>query len=248
MGPVILLILLAVFIGALSQRLTGMGFALVSGPFLVLLMDPLAGVVLVNLCGIVSSLIVLWRTYREADWKLAGGLIVAATVGTLPGALLAVLMPGAALEVFIGALVVVALTSSLVLNLYAPPIPRNTGTVTATGLVSGVMNASAGVGGPALSALALLSRWEQRSFAATIQPVFAVMGVSSVVGKLVFDQDAWPVLDGATWALLLAALVGGQVLGEWLSRITPVQAARTGMLALAFLGGLLTIGRGLGWL
>src|SRR5699024_3197538 len=129
MGPVILLILLAVFIGALSQRLTGMGFALVSGPFLVLLMDPLAGVVLVNLCGIVSSLIVLWRTYREADWKLAGGLIVAATVGTLPGALLAVLMPGAALEVFIGALVVVALTSSLVLNLYAPPIPRNTGTV-----------------------------------------------------------------------------------------------------------------------
>lgn len=246
MGLVIILILLAVFVGALAQRITGMGFALVSGPFLVLLMDPLAGVVLVNLCGIASSLIVLWRTYREVNWKMAGGLIAAATVGTVPGALLAVLMPGPALEVFIGALVVVALTSSLVLTRYAPPIPRNTGTVALTGLASGVMNASAGVGGPALSALALLSRWEQRSFAATIQPAFVVMGISSVVMKLIFDQDSWPTLDGSTWALLLGALVGGQVLGEWLSRITPVQAARTGMLALAFLGGLLTIGRGLG--
>ena len=61
-----------------------------------------------------------------------------------------------------------------------------------------------------------------------------------------FDPTGWPSLDGATWALLLGALVGGQVLGEWLSTITPVQAARVGMLTLAFLGGLLTIGRGLG--
>lgn len=247
MGPVILLILLAVFIGALAQRVTGMGFAMVSGPFLVLLLDPLAGVVLVNLCGLTSSLIVLWRTYREVDWKLAAGLIVTSVLGTIPGALFAVLMPARALEIFIGSLVIVSLTSSLVLNRYAPPLPRNRASVGLTGLASGAMSASAGVGGPALSALALLSRWEQRSFAATIQPVFVATSSAAVVTKLVFDPSGWPSLEGSTWLLLLAALVGGQVLGEWLSRITPVQAARTGMLALAFLGGLLTIGRGLSW-
>lgn len=246
MGLVIILILLAVFVGALAQRITGMGFALVSGPFLVLLIDPLAGVVLVNLCGFTSSVIVLWRTYREVNWKLAGGLIVAATVGTVPGALLAVLMPSHALEVFIGAIVIVSLTSSLILNRYAQPVSRNAGTVVAAGLASGVMNASAGVGGPALSAFALLTRWEQRTFAATIQPVFVVMAASSVIMKLVFDRDAWPVLEGSTWLLILGALVGGQVLGEWLSKIIPVHAARTGMLVLAFLGGFLTIGRGIG--
>lgn len=248
MGLVIILILVAVFVGALAQRITGMGFALVSGPFLVLLIDPLAGVVLVNLCGFTSSLIVLWRTYTEVNWKLAGSLILAATVGTLPGALLAVFMSTHALEIFIGSIVVVSLTSSLILNRYAQPISRNAGTITATGLASGVMNASAGVGGPALSAFALLTRWEQRTFAATIQPVFVVMAASSVILKLVFDRDAWPGLDGATWLLLLGALVAGQVLGEWLSKITPVAAARTGMLTLAFLGGFLTIARGVGLL
>lgn len=246
MGLVIILILLAVFVGALAQRITGMGFALVSGPFLVLLIDPLAGVVLVNLCGFVSSVIVLWRTHTGVNWKLAGGLIAAATVGTVPGALLAVLMPARALEIFIGVVVVVSLTSSLILTRYVRPIARNAGTVIVTGLASGVMNASAGVGGPALSAFALLTRWEQRTFAATIQPVFIVMAASSVIMKLAFDSDAWPSLDGVTWLLILGALVAGQVLGELLSKITPVEAARAGMLTLAFLGGILTIARGTG--
>ena len=246
MGSVIILILLAVFVGALAQRVTGMGFAMVSGPFLVLLLDPLSGVVLVNLCGLTSSLIVLWRTYREVDWRLAAGLIVTCVLGTLPGALFAVVMPARGLEIFIGSLIVVTLTLSLVLNRFAPPMRRSWTAVGVTGLISGAMSSSAGVGGPALSTLALLSRWEQRSFAATIQPVFVATSSAAVMSKLLFDPSGWPDLDGVTWALLLGALVGGQVLGEWLSRITPVQAARTGMLALAFLGGLLTIGRGLG--
>lgn len=246
MGPVILLILLAVLVGALSQRITGMGFALVSGPFLVLLMDPISGIVLVNLCGVLSSIIVLSRTFREVEWPAAWKLTVCAVAGTVPGAYLAVLLPGHALEILIGALVVVSLTSSLVLTRLADPARRGNRAILTAGLTSGAMSAAAGVGGPALSALALLTRWEQRSFAATIQPVFIAVSTSSVIMKLVFDHGAWPSLDTTTWALILAALVAGQVLGEWLSRIVPVGAARVGMLSLAFLGGALTIARGMG--
>jgi hypothetical protein len=46
--------------------------------------------------------------------------------------------------------------------------------------------------------------------------------------------------------LILVALAAGQLLGEWLARIVSVSAARAGMLVLAFLGGFLTIARGLG--
>jgi uncharacterized membrane protein YfcA len=108
------------------------------------------------------------------------------------------------------------------------------------------MSSAAGVGGPALSALALLTRWEQRSFAATIQPVFVAVSSSAVIMKLVFDHDAWPALAWPTWVLIFVALGSGQLLGEWLSRIVPVSGARAGMLVLAFLGGFLTIARGLG--
>lgn len=246
MGPVILLILLAVLIGSLSQRVTGMGFAMVSAPFLVLLMDPIAGVVLVNLCGIVSSVLVLSRTHREVDWSRAWRLIVTAIVGTVPGALLAVALPGHALEILIGALVVVSLTTSMILTRYARPVRLGMPALAVSGLTAGAMSSAAGVGGPALSALALLTRWEQRSFAATIQPVFVAVSSSAVIMKLVFDHDAWPGLAWTTWVLIFVALGAGQLLGEWLSRIVPVSGARAGMLILAFLGGFLTIARGLG--
>ena len=246
MGPVIFLILLAVLIGSLSQRVTGMGFAMVSAPFLVLLMDPIAGVVLVNLCGIASSVLVLSRTHREVDWSLAWKLIVTAVVGTVPGALLALALPGHALEILIGALVVVSLTSSLVLTRFTRPVRLGVPAIATAGLAAGAMSSAAGVGGTALSTLALLTRWEQRSFAATIQPVFVAVSSSAVVSKLVFDHDAWPGLAGSTWVLILVALAAGQLLGEWLARIVSVSAARAGMLVLAFLGGFLTIARGLG--
>lgn len=56
-----LLLALAVFVGAAMQRLTGMGFALVSAPFVVLIMGPVTGIVLVNVCGALSSLLILFR-------------------------------------------------------------------------------------------------------------------------------------------------------------------------------------------
>ncbi|WP_029088200.1 sulfite exporter TauE/SafE family protein [Brevibacterium album] len=247
MQLVIALILLAVLVGALAQRITGMGFALVSGPFLVLLLEPVPGVVLVNLCGLVSSIIVLWRTHREVEWKLSACLAAGGLVGTFPGAMLAVALPAHALEILIGVLVVAALATSLLLGrLLTRPLARRRGGAVAAGLASGAMNSAAGIGGPALSSFAVLTRWDQRAFAASIQPVFVVMATFAVASKLLLDHSAWPALSPGTWLMILAALVLGQLLGEWLSRFTPVSTARTGMLTLAFLGGLLTIGRGLG--
>ena len=43
------LMILTVFVGAMSQRLTGMGFALIASPFLVVLMGPIGGVTTANL-------------------------------------------------------------------------------------------------------------------------------------------------------------------------------------------------------
>lgn len=240
------LILLAVFVGAFAQRVTGMGFALVAGPFLVLLLDPVPGVVLVNLCGIVSSIIVFARTRELIDWSNARTLMLFAVIGAFPGALIAVALPKASLEVLIGCVIIASLAASLILSRVAPPIPRNVWTASATGLLSGTMNSSAGVGGPALSAFAVLSRWDQRVFAASIQPVFVAMSVFSVIGKLLFDHSAWPTLELWEWPTILAALIIGQIAGEFGAKRIPVSAARVGMLSLAFLGGLLTLLRGLG--
>jgi len=243
---VVVLIVLFVFVGALMQRTTGMGFALVAGPFLVVLLDPVPGVVLVNFCGVVSSSIVMARTFREIQWPRVWVLAVGALLGTVPGALLTTVLPGWAVHVFIGVLIVAALTASLLGSRYAPPVAPSTARTGTAGFFSGFMSGSAGVGGPAVSVYAIMTRWDQRSFAATLQPYFIIAGIGAIAAKILFDgAHAVPQLQAGIWASIIAALVLGQVAGEFLSRVMPVHIARIIMITLAFGGGILTLVIGL---
>lgn len=239
-----LVICCTVFVGALLQRVTGMGFALVSGPFIVLILAPVPGVVLVNLCGVVSAMIVFSRTWRDIHWKQSGVLIAGSIVGTIPGALLATRMPSSALHIFIGVLIVGSLAASLFLSRLLDPIAFNSRNAFMFGIGSGAMNASAGMGGPFLSSYAVLSRWEQRTFAASIQPVFIVVGIASIVSKLVLDSHAWPQLSPEVWLALAVSLALGQIVGDFSARKVPTNVARLVMLSLAMLGGVLTIIKG----
>lgn len=75
------LVLGAVVMGAGMQRITGMGFALVAAPFLVLLLGPVEGVVLVNVCGAVTAGAIIVRVVRDIDWKRYAALTASAVLG-----------------------------------------------------------------------------------------------------------------------------------------------------------------------
>ena len=239
-----MLILFAVFLGALSQRITGMGFGLVSGPFLVLLLDPFSGVILVNICGIVAASSVFVRTVAEVEWPSFRQLALGAVIGTVPGALVASHLPTPPLQILIGALIVVSLVSSLTLGRLGRRIPANLGTRLGTGLLSGAMSAAAGTGGPAVSAYAVLTKWGQRSFAATLQPFLVVGTASAVVMKVIVHGGVWPHLEIGTWIGLGLVLAAGLIGGDRLSRRIDVGIARIGMLVLAFGGGIAALIKG----
>lgn len=245
MEPVVVLILVAVFLGAVSQRVSGMGFGLVSGPFLVLLLDPFSGVVLVNICGIVASGTVFVRTWREVEWGSFWKLSLGTVVGTVPGALLAAVLPVPPLQILIGVLIIASLISSMIIGRIGKTMPANFGTQFTTGLLSGTMSAAAGTGGPAVSAYAVLTRWEQRTFAATLQPFLVVGTASAVVFKAVFDHSAWPQLAAPTWIGIAAVLVAGLISGDWLSKKVESSTARLAMIVLALGGGTATLVKGL---
>jgi len=234
------LIALAVMLGAMAQRVSGMGFALVVAPVLVLLIGPFDGVLLVNLCGAVSASIVISRVWRHIDWRQFAMLGVPAVLAIVPGALLSVAIGGPVLEIIVGAIVVGALTVSLVMKYFE----RRVGQVPAaliSGTASGFMSATAGVGGPGMSVYAILTDWEQRSFAATIQPFFVLVGVTSFTTKVLLNETGLPDYEWWLWVLIIACTLIGLTLGEVVARWVSVRVARILVIVISYAGGVVAI-------
>ncbi|WP_175471584.1 TSUP family transporter [Geodermatophilus telluris] len=232
----------AVAAGAVTQRVTGLGFSLVAAPFLVLLTGPVTGVLVANALGVAVALLVLGQVYRDVDLRRGVLLLVPALAAVVPGALLARAVPVAVLQVLVGGTVVLSLLAVLALGRWGvggPPGPAHPGTTLVAGAATGFLTATAGVGGPALTAYAVATRWAQSAFAATAQLCFAAVGATAVAVR------GMPVLPGTTWASAAAALAAGVVGGTALATRVPPAVARTGALTIALAGGLATVVDGL---
>lgn len=64
----------AVLVGALAQRATGMGFAMIAAPSRVIALGASSGVVLVQMCGVVVSAGVLLVSAVGAVLAIVNGL------------------------------------------------------------------------------------------------------------------------------------------------------------------------------
>lgn len=238
------LVLTLILLGAVAQRIAGLGFALLISPFLVLILGPHEGVILVNICGVVSSALIVPRVWKDIDWSMFRWLVIPSVFGSIPGSMAAVYLPSAPLAVTVGVVVLAALTASLVLQRSAVVVQGNPPKVVA-GIAAGLTNSMAGVGGPAVSAYALLARWPQRPFAATLQPFFVVIGLVTVTVKLLVDPSRMPPLDGWMWVVILPAIIGGIFAGEKLSRFIRDDHARIAVVVIAFLGAATALTSGL---
>lgn len=229
----------------MAQRVTGMGFALAVSPPLVLLLGPFDGVLVVNLCSVVSAAMVLSRVWRRVEWRRFGQLVVSALVlGVIPGAWLVTILDTWVLEIGIAVLLLVALAVSQLITRtdFVAYGPLST---TVAGAASGFMNVTAGFGGAAVSAYAVISRWPQQSFAATIQPYFLTLGAASLTAKLLFAEGIVVSLELWQWLVIIVALVIGVALGEVVVSHISYETARRAVIAIAYVGGVVTLAHGL---
>jgi hypothetical protein len=152
------------------------------------------------------------------------------------GALVTKTLPLAPLQVLVGGLVLVALGASrLAQDRLALHGTRG---ALAAGAASGFMNATAGVGGPALAIYAIGSRWDHRHFVASAQLYFALVNVASIAAKGLPDLTATQLV---ITALALAAGLGA---GQLLARRLPAERAMTAVMVLAALGASAAMIRG----
>lgn len=154
-----------VLLGSSVQWLTGMGFALVAVPALVLLLGPSQGVVLANCAAGAISVVGLAGGWRQVRGRAMVPLCAAAVCTVPAGAWLTRQLPPPVLLLVMGGLVTVAVL--LVMKGARVPALRGTRGAVAAGAAGGFMNAAAGVGGPPISLYAVNAGWTVRSSSPT---------------------------------------------------------------------------------
>lgn len=226
----------AVLAGSATQRVTGVGFALVSSPFLVLLLGPLQGVQLANSLSLTTNLLVMALTWRGIEVRRLLLLVVPAVAIVPLGAWVTDRLPTATLLVLVGSIAVASLLATVLVR-RARVLRGRSGAVAAGGL-SGFMNVTAGIGGPGVTLYAVSADWAHAGFVATMQPYFALVNLASILAKGV------PTLSPVAVAVALGALGVGAVVGQLLSGRVAATTARHGTTALALAGASATVVKG----
>jgi uncharacterized protein len=223
----------AVLVGALAQRLTGIGFSLIVAPALTLAIGPTAGVGLTNLLTLLVAFAVLATSACRVDLSRSLLLVPAALLGVLPGAILASLLPARPLQVAVGAIAGLGLLAVVA----APRLrvrPSRAVTICA-GAASGLTTALAGAGGPALTVYAVATHWPQQEFIATGQLNYAIQAAAALAIK------GLPSFPAAWFPGAAAAILAGLAAGAYLASRTSGDRSRQATIVLAALAALATV-------
>lgn len=227
---------LVAFAAGYVQAFTGMGFAVVSTPLLVLLFgEPHQVVMLSLLLGAILGAGVLVETRKSfairRAWPLLAGAVLGAPVGT------AVLSRADArvLTIFIAATALLAAAAWLI----RPPRParRERVVVSAAGLLGGFLNGATSMGGPPAALVVSMQRWhvgESRAALAGFNVTSYVVGLATGLTS----QDIDFVVHGL-WLVPTAAV--GTLLGVWSVHRVPGQVFRYALLVTVWFAGLFAL-------
>jgi uncharacterized membrane protein YfcA len=219
---------LGVAAGAAAQSVSGIGFALVSGPLLFTVFGPREGVRVAVVLSMLVNVVVLAREHRSVMVRRVLPVLIAALAST---PLLVHLLSSVHTDVLraaAGGVIVVGVV------LVAAGRTRDSGVIggVIAGLVSATMNVLASAGGPAVAVYATGAHWDPGRLRATLQAYFLCLNVVTVLTLGAPDWSAHRAV------VLVLALLAGSVVGAFLAPRVSHQVARAVTLLLAAAGGL----------
>lgn len=233
---------LGVVVGALAQRVSGMGFAMLTGSLFVLAFGPFEGVLIINILGAFVSLIILTKVWRLVVWRYYWKLVPTAIVTIFVGSWVTIWLDSDVLQVIVGLVIIVGLTLSIV-SVRAEPRIIVGRYLPVAGFFSGFSSSTAGIGGPPMGIYGILSGWEQRQFSATLQPFFVTLGTLSFLVKVGLSSTP-PSIAWWMWPLLVGLTLIGLWLGEVVVPWVNVEQARQLIVVICYAGAILATADG----
>lgn len=205
---VIALACLAVFGAAFLRGFTGFGFGLAAVPALSLVMSPVIAVPCTLLLGLLAGVQVLPKIRHLPDWRSVWILVAGSLVGSPIGIWVLTALPANTTRVVIGVTLIVAVAVLWRQPRFdkEPSLPVGLG----TGIVSGVLNGTAGFGGPPV----ILYFLSTHDSVAVVRASLIMYFFFSTGGTLVYD--AMRGLVGSHVLLLTLLFFPALYAGNWL--------------------------------
>ena len=226
------------------QRVVGFGFGMVMAPFMVLILAPHEGVMLVNFLSVIAPILIMWQLRSYIEWSKFLWLAAPAVAIMPAAAWLAVNTAPGPLYIVVAAVVLTGLVVSAVASRISSRIDGR-GVQMLTGLAAGTGTVLAGVGAPATTVYTVLSRWSLLQMVATLQPLWLVMSAVAFGMKWALDQGQLPGLPWWGWAGSTVAIFIGIYLGQWVQRRISERTISRSVLGLAVLGAVAALFTGL---
>jgi len=227
----------AVAVGACAQAMTGIGFALICAPLLILCVDATQAVILVSAFSIILNLMVLAREWRYTNLRHAVTLFIPACLVAPLAGYVAGVAPSSTLST-IGGVSVLLAVAVLASGVRSAFLAGRMGTILSGG-ISGLMGTLAGLGGPAVAAYAMNAEWDVKMLRPTLNLYFIALNLLTLAVR------GGPSVEVDFGIGLAVAVVVGFGLGASLVRRFDHSAIRRLILVLAAVGGVAATAKGL---
>jgi len=231
----------AIFTASVISGLTGMGFALISVPILILFLPPRSVVPLILLLSGISNLLVVLKTRKWLEPGRFLPLLVTGVIGATLGTKLLVLVDTHSMTMAIG-LVSVLSSLGLLLGL-GRPVRREQLGLACTGLLSGMLGGSTSMSGPPVILFLANQAVEKQVLRANITLYFVVLSVSALPSQIASNLIGEHLVTYAV--VLLPVLTLGTLLGIKLSAKVEEEAFRKVVLSVVTVAGVTAIASGL---
>jgi len=226
------LAVLVVAVGAMIQGSLGFGLGLVSAPALALIDATfIPGPLL--LVGVAVTLTVFLRERGAVDWKGMKWAIFGRVIGTIAGGWAVVAFSKDAVIVLVAVLVL----AGVLMTSIGWKIKTNRTTLSAAGLVSGVMGTLTSVGGPPMALV--YQRETAQKLRATLAGFFLVGATFSLLTLAV--SGGMSQHDFALGALMLPGYVIGMIANRWASRFLDKGYSRVAVLTFSALSSIVLL-------
>ena len=219
MGQELLILSIAVFGASVLQSATGIGFGVVAGPLLLIVLNDSAAIQVSVALNLLIAVILAPSLWRIADRKLLRSLLIGLAVGSPIGLVMFLYTDIAWLKIFAGVVVLFTLVLLLRGN-RADAVSASAGVgqveKVGVGFVAGIMGGVLAMPGPVPAAWMSAKGYDKDTIRATILVMFVVAYSFALVLQLSLAEVSANTLR--LTAVLVPATVAGVFVGKVLSQ------------------------------